>query len=194
MSPLPQQFPTFDQRIQIISAKLRGAYLDMCGDLEFALVDIAVVCLIKDHRERKAIKEVLLENAYMSKKITMAESALKRHNIGYYNQFKVCFDKFRELTGWRNKFAHSRITGDEQEKDLSFIIFHYIKDGEMKQKPENVSELTNKLSKYAAYIRSLANLIPVLYKEQYIAHSCRSMTYSSNISILPENQDNRKTI
>lgn len=178
--------PTFDQKIQMIAAKLRGLYLDMCGDLEFALVDIIVVCLIKDHKERKSIKEVLLENAMMGKKIAMAESAIKRHNEGYYNQFKICFDKFKELSGWRNKFAHSRITGDPEEKDLSFIIFHYIKDGKIVERNENIQELTNLLPKYAAYIRAFVNIIPVLYKERHIAHLCRTLNESSKISILPK--------
>lgn len=177
--------PTFDQRVQIIAAKLRGLYLDMCGDLEFALVDIIVVCLIKDHKERKFVKEVLLENAYMSKKITMAESVIKHHNEGYYNQFKICFDKFRELTGWRNKFAHSRITGDPKEQDLSFLIFHYIKDGKLVERKENVAGLSDLLPQYAAYIRNFVNIVPVLYREQNIAHTCRSLAYAAKISILP---------
>jgi hypothetical protein len=62
----------------------------------------------------------------------MAEAALKRHNIGLYNHVKVNFNKFKELSGWRNKFAHSRITGDMQEKDLTFIIFPlYKKRGDL---------------------------------------------------------------
>lgn len=185
----PQQGnPTFDQKVQMISAKLRGLYLDMCGDLEFALVDIVVVCLIKDHKERKDIKEVLLENAMMGKKIAMAEAAIKRHNEAYYNQFKNLFIKFRELSGWRNKFAHSRITGDPKEKDLSFITFHYIKDGEMVERNENVADLTNLLPKYASYIRTFVNIVPVLYKEQHIAHLCRTLNGSSKISIHPKLQ------
>jgi hypothetical protein len=183
---------SFDQKVQVISAKIRGMYLDMCGDLEFALTDIIVVSLIKDQKERKAVKEVLFETVAMSKKIVMAQRALEKLNPALYNQFKPCFEKFTELTGWRNRFAHSRITGDLNEQDLSFLILHYIKDGEMVERRENVQELTNKLTKYASYIRTFVNIVPLLYTNQHISHLNRAMIVSANISIHPLSPDNQQ--
>lgn len=173
---------SFDQHVQFTAAKLRGAYLDMCCDIEFALVDITVVCLVKDNSERESVKATLLENAYMSKKITMAETSLKKYNPVYYETYKDCFNQFRELTGWRNKFAHSRIKGDPEEKDLSFVIFQYIKDGEMIERKEYVDPLYTKLMEFASFIYKLVELIPVLYTEQHLAHQNKQQDGSSNIS------------
>lgn len=155
---------TFDQQLQERACKLRGAYLNMACDLEFMLVDIACVSLVKDKTERDNVRNILMEQATMSKKITWAKRALKKFDEQLHDKYVPNFEKFRELTGWRNKFAHSMINGDKNEKDLSFLIFHYIKDGEMVTQIENVNELYNKLLEYASYLHNMMNeVIPAIY-------------------------------
>ena len=158
---------TFEQRVQFNAINLRGAYLDMACDLEFLLVDIAVVCLVKNSVERKNVRDVFMEQNLMSKKISMAEFALEKYNATYYEKYKPNFAKFRELNGWRNKFAHSRIKGDPAGQDLSFIIFEYIKDGKMVEKLEVYQQFYDKLMDYAKYLdEMMTGLIPILYTER----------------------------
>ena len=68
VTPMPPY--TFDQQVQMIAAKLRGLYLDMCGDLEFALADIIAVCMVKDFKEKESVKEVFLEQVTMGRKLS----------------------------------------------------------------------------------------------------------------------------
>lgn len=163
------QAEKLDLEVRKRATKIRGAYLDMSCDLEFLLVDIACICLMKDKTERENVRNIFLEQTYMSKKITIAEMALKTYNCSYYEKYITHFNKFRELTGWRNKFAHSIIKGDSKQGDFDLLIFQYIKDGEMKETPENFLKLLDKLKEYASFIHSMASeIIPILYYERHI--------------------------
>src|SRR5258706_16135673 len=133
-----------------MSATLRGAYLDMCCDIEFVLVDMICVCLVKEPNERKNVKECLMEGLMMNKKITLAERALKKYNCTYFEKYKDCFTTFKRLATWRNKFAHSRIKGEPNEQDATIVIFEYIEGGIMVEKEEKALLLFNKLQEYAS--------------------------------------------
>ncbi len=156
----------FDQQIQTIASKLRGAYLNMSCDLEYMLVDMTCSCLIKNQIEKENVRNILLEGATMSKKIMAAQRALNKYDINLYNKYTPNFEKFKELGGWRNKFAHSIIKGDTQENDAIFVIFTYIHKGEMITQTENVNDLYLKLLGFAPYIYTMMNeIFPILYKE-----------------------------
>ena len=156
----------FTQKSQFNEAKLRGAYLSMACDIEFMLVDVICICLVKDEADRKAVKVILLENAMMSKKIALTRKAIKRYNLGYYDGYKGCLNTFEEFNEWRNMFAHSRIKGDPEERDLSFMIFEYIKKGEIVEQREEFDPLYKKLLGYAAAIMKFSELIVIIYTER----------------------------
>lgn len=164
--------PTFTQQVQTIAAKLRGAYLETSCDVEWVLADLTCICLVSNEEERKAVKEILLDGAMMSKKIYIAANALKRYNIDYYSRYGVHFKKFKELKDLRNQFAHSVIEGDPEEKDLSWVKFKFIEEGEMQEKVEKVQDLYNNLQEYATYFYDMmSKLIPILYQERGQAKS-----------------------
>ena len=65
----------FDFTLRTNITKLRGAYLDMCADLEFLLVDIICVCLLRNEKERNYIKELLINSSMLSNKIKFTKKA-----------------------------------------------------------------------------------------------------------------------
>lgn len=106
----------------------------------------------------------------MRKKISLASEALRKYNCTYYNKYKDCFEKLKELLSWRNKFAHSKIDGYEDDPSVNFLKFEYIENGKMQNKREEVMPLFEKLKEYAAAIYKIGSeLIPILYAEQHFA-------------------------
>lgn len=177
---------TFDQQVQINAAKLRGAYLEMSADIEFLLVDITCLCLIRDEKERNYIKEILIASNMLSKKIDFAGSALKVYNLGYYEFAMPFFKKFKEFRDNRNKFSHTRIVGDKEEKRLDILYFTSFKNGELKDDPIIIADYYDKLKDYAMAIHDLSVfLIPRLYQERHLNRYHNILQFPSNRSNTP---------
>lgn len=158
----------FKDRMYWTEIELRGFYLSIACDIEYLLADITCACLVNNDDEKEGVRETLFENVMMSKKINMAINALKRYNKNYYTIHKDCFDKFIELNGLRNKFAHSRITGDPEEKDYTIVIFEYIKDGKTVKRQENFHELYGNLLKYREAVKKMLDFVLQLYYERHL--------------------------
>ena len=175
---------TFEQKSRFEISKIRGAYLDMSCDLEFLLVDIACVCLLRDARERNMVKEILLSGTMLSKKINFTESALKKYNIKYYEQYKDCFAKFKDFNKWRNKFSHSRIEADKNEQDLNILLFISIENGELKEDIQDRRLLYSKLPVCAGAIHKIGSeLVTTLYTERYMNRYTDILLFPSNRSL-----------
>lgn len=161
----------FERQVQWVSSILRGAYLDISCDIEFMLVDMTCVCLIKDPNDRERTKLTLMSSVGMRKIISISAMALNKYNCTYYEKYKDCFDKFRQLLAWRNKFAHSRIKGDAAQLNLEYVIFEYIENGKMVQKKEEWQPLISILKEYGNVVHKIVKeLIPILYAEQHYAY------------------------
>lgn len=173
--------PTFDQQVQLIAAKIRGAYLEMSSDIEFLLVDITCICLMRDERERNYIKEILVSSNMLSKKIDFTASALKVYNKEYYKIAEPHLIKFKQFKEMRNKLSHTRIIGDRDEIDLRTLWFVTFKDGELKETPFNVFDTYEALKEYASAIEQLGNaLIPRIYQERYLTRYSNTLSFPSN--------------
>ena len=171
----------FDFRIRTEISKVRGAYLHMCADLEFLLVDITCMCLLKHESERNYIKEILVSNSMLSNKIKFAKKALGLYNKEYLERHLDCFTAFNELKEWRNKFSHSRIEGDNEKKDLDVLLFISYKDGELDEDKQSLRACYTKLPKYSAAIYKLTiDLIPMLYTERYYSRYSNMLQFPSN--------------
>lgn len=172
----------FEFRISI--TKLRGAYLDMAADLEFLLVDIIAVCLLRHDKERNHLKEILIAHSMLSFKIKSAQKALRVYNSEYAERYTEHFKLFNELKEARNKFSHSRIEGDKEQNDLDILHFMSFQDGELIEKTESRQTLVNKLKLYAEAIHNFTSqIIPVLYYERHVKRYHNILQHPSNRSM-----------
>jgi hypothetical protein len=156
----------FVVRVQIVEAQLRGAFISMSCDIEHALTDIACVCMIKYPEDRKLVNDLLSEHMGFAKKINIAEAALRNYNLEHHKTYQSCFEKFRELNNSRNKFAHSRISGDENKQDINILYFEYVKNGKSIKDTEDKYELLGKLNDYRQYVIKLLELGTIIYQER----------------------------
>lgn len=174
----------FDLSFRKVVTLLRGAYLDMAADLEFLLVDIIAVSLLRHEKERNHLKEILISNSMLSFKIKAAKKALKAYNAKYAEKYNAHFTLFNELKEMRNKFSHSRIDGDENKQNLDIIRFMSFKDGELVEDRQSRQELLNMLPQYAEAIHSFTSqIIPVLYYERHVNRYHNILQHPSNRSM-----------
>lgn len=157
---------TFVEKVQIIEAQLRGLYLSISCDLEFALNDVTCLCLLKDKAERDIIRPMLFEQTGLARSILYAEKALKLYNEAYYDQYAECFVAFKHLNKLRNKFAHSRINADPKKEDLNMLIFEYTKDGKDWHEVDNKEVLLAKLNEIKHRLMHFIELVTKLYQER----------------------------
>ncbi len=173
----------FDFQFRATITKLRGAYLDMAADLEFLLVDIIAVCLLRHDKERNHLKEILIAHSMLSFKIKAAKKALKVYNSQYAERYASQFTLFNELKDMRNKFSHSRIEGDSNAQDLDILNFMSFQDGELIEDRQSRAVLVNKLKIYAEAIHSFTSeIIPVLYYERHVNRYNNILQHPSNRS------------
>ena len=174
----------FEHSVQINAAKIRGAYLDMSADLEFLLVDVTCVCLLRDATERNHIKEILISHTMLSKKIEFTSKALKQFDKDLYDIAEPYLNIFRKFGETRNKLAHVRIVGDDNEIDLDVLYFVSFKKGEIVKTPHRIDDLTQRIHGYAQALNEFGTkIIPTLYEKRYLTRYNNILLFPSNRSM-----------
>lgn len=129
----------------LYSIRLRGAYLEMSCDIEWALTDIISLCISTAERSSQ-LKEVLFERASMTSKIKMAQYALEKFSPDVYLKYSSCFTSLNKIRTLRNKFAHCKIISPTNDRHT--LILEEIKDGKTKHTPYIISDLFEELETF----------------------------------------------
>lgn len=152
------------RKMHLKEIHLRGLYLSISCDIEYALTDMACRCLVKDETDRENVKVVFFEKMAMGKKIAIAKKALSQYLPSY--DFSTTFILIEKLSGQRNLFAHSKIedspSGSEEE-----LLFKYIKDGEEKNNVKNIRELVEFLEKCRIEVLKIMDIVMVVVKKRH---------------------------
>ena len=152
--------------------KLRGVYLTFSADTEWVLAMIITKIFFQRQDEfviqlkKIGVKKKLLSRLTLEEKTKLAIVSLHSFHANFYAKHKTDFEHIDRLRDLRNKFAHGRITWDDDKEDKTSLQISMIRDNHIETVPYDRINLWKELMDYSHTMERLLQLVNAFLSEE----------------------------